>query len=312
MINRRIRWFGFVLLACFVLLFLQLNNFQVRQAQTLVNSPDNAAATGGPDEFALPRGDIYSSDNVVLAYSKASKDVYLEQRIYPPATATLFADLTGYESVAVGASTGLEAEYHQYLEQHTSPATTLGQLLTEHKTTDDVSLTVSVALQRTAAEALNGQTGAVVAIDPRNGAILAMYGNPTFNPNLFAVHNPNAVNKSYNELLNSGALINYATAQAKAPGSTFKTVDSSAIYDEQPVLANHFFRSVPSIILPDTANTPLYNFNGEYCGGNLAEVFAVAPHGLCSCRREPRGTEALHPGGCFRFRFHPALGPAPK
>ncbi|MGA2528001.1 MAG: penicillin-binding transpeptidase domain-containing protein [Acidimicrobiales bacterium] len=308
MINRRIRWFGFVLLACFVLLFLQLNNFQVRQAQSLVNSPDNAAATGGQDTFELPRGDIYSSDNVVLAYSRPSKDVYLEQRIYPAATATLFADLTGYESVAVGASTGLEAEYHQYLEQHTSPATTLGQLLTEHKTTDDVSLTVSVALQKTAAEALGGQTGAVVAIDPRTGAILAMYGNPTFNPNLFAVHNPDAVNRTYNELVNSGALINYATGQAKAPGSTFKVVDSSAIYDDQPQLATHIFRFVPSIILPDTANAPLYNFGGEYCGGNLAEVFARSCDTAFALVGQSLGAQKLYSqAAAFGFDSAPPL-----
>ena len=60
MINRRIRWIGFVLMACFVLLFLQLNNFQVRQAQSLVNNPDNVV--NQPDAYQLPRGDIYSAD----------------------------------------------------------------------------------------------------------------------------------------------------------------------------------------------------------------------------------------------------------
>jgi peptidoglycan glycosyltransferase len=101
-----------------------------------------------------------------------------------------------------------------------------------------------------------------------------MYGNPTFNPNLFAVHNVDSVNKSYEALLNSGALVNYATAQAKAPGSTFKVVDSSAIFDKQPKLADRYFNSVSSITLPDTAGQQLYNFAGEYCGGDLAEVFA--------------------------------------
>src|ERR1019366_7374434 len=109
---------------------------------------------------------------------------------------------------------------------------------------------------------------------PQTGAILAMYGNPTFNPNLFAVHDLNAVNKSYNQLLNTGALINYATAQARAPGSTFKVIDASAIYDQAPQLASHFFTSVSSITLPDTAGVQLYNFGSEYCGGNLTQVFA--------------------------------------
>ncbi len=272
MINRRIRWLGFVLLVCFVVLFLQLNNFQVRQANQLVNNPDNAQ--NEPNFWQLPRGDIYSADNTVLAYSKPTSDGYGELRVYPSATASLFASITGYNSVVDEAATGLESEYFSYLSQHNSPATTLGQLLTQHKTTDDITVTVPVSLQETAATALGGRTGAVVAIDPRTGAILAMYGNPTFNPNVFAVHNYNAVSKSYTELLNSGALLNYATQQAKAPGSTFKVVDSSAIYDEQPSLASRLFPSVRSITLPDTDGIQLYNFGGEYCGGDLAEVFA--------------------------------------
>jgi len=272
MINRRIRWLGFILLLCFLLLFLQLNNFQVRQAKSLVNNPDNPS--NQVDVWTLPRGDIYSADGSTLAYSKPTKDSSAELRIYPPATATLFADLTGYNSVVEESNTGLAAEYDQYLTQHSSPASTLGQLLTQHETTDDITLTVSTALQETAAAALAGRTGAVVAIDPQTGAILAMYGNPTFNPNLFAVHDLNAVNKSYNQLLNTGALINYATAQARAPGSTFKVIDSSAIYDQAPQLASRYFKSVSSITLPDTTGVQLYNFAGEYCGGNLAQVFA--------------------------------------
>ena len=213
--------------------------------------------------------------------SEPTKDGYGELRVYPPATATLFAGITGYESVAVGNATGLELEYNQFLTQHNTPSSTLGQLLTQHKTTDDITLTVSVALQQAAAEALAGRTGAVVAIDPRTGAILAMYGNPTFDPNVFAVHSGpkgesayDAVINSYNKLLRSPGdpLINYATAQAKAPGSTFKVVDSSAIFNRAPQIATQFFNSVSYVTLPETGGQRLYNFDGEYCGGSLAQV----------------------------------------
>ena len=102
----------------------------------------------------------------------------------------------------------VELEYNQFLTQHNTPSSTLGQLLTQHKTTDDITLTVSVALQEAAAQALDGRTGAVVAIRPRTGAILAMYGNPTLDPNVFSVHaGPkgesayNAVISSYNKIL---------------------------------------------------------------------------------------------------------------
>ena len=105
----------------------------------------------------------------MLAYSKATNDGYGELRIYPAATADAFCR---HHRLRVGRCerpTGLEAEYHRYLEQHVSPATTLGQLLTEHKTTDDITLTVSIALQQGRGGA-PGRTGAVVAIDPQTGA----------------------------------------------------------------------------------------------------------------------------------------------
>ncbi len=301
MINRRIRWLGFVLLACFALLFVQLNNFQVRQAQALVNNPHNQL--NEPDSFELPRGDIYSSDNVVLAYSKPTNDLYDELRVYPAATASLFAGITGYDSVAVGSATGLEAEYHQLLDQHNSPATTLGQLLTQHKTTDDITITVSVALQSEAATALAGRTGAVVAIDPQTGAILAMYGNPTFDPNVFAVHGGpkgesayDAVINSYNKLLGSPGdpLINYATAQAKAPGSTFKVVDTSAIYDRAPQLETQVFPYKSDIVLPETGGQTLSNFDYEACGGTLAEVLAHSCDTAYALIGEQLGPEKLY------------------
>jgi peptidoglycan glycosyltransferase len=315
MINRRIRWLGFVLLVCFALLFLQLNNLQVRQASKLVRNPDNA--TNQVDPYTLPRGDIYSSDGAVLAYSKPTNDGYGELRVYPAATATLFAGITGYYSVAVSNETGLEAEYDQFLAQHSSPASTLGQLLTQHKTTDDITITVSVALQEAAETALAGRTGAVVAIDPQTGAILAMYGSPTFDPNLFSVHSgPNgelantAVLHTYNTLLNSPGdpLINYATAQAKAPGSTFKVIDSSAIFDHAPQIANRYFNVVSDITLPNTGGQLLYNFNGEYCGGNLAEVLLRSCDTAFALIGESLGAENLyHQASAFGFDSVPPV-----
>ncbi|MGD1011461.1 MAG: penicillin-binding transpeptidase domain-containing protein [Acidimicrobiales bacterium] len=292
--NRRIRWLGGVLLVCFGLLFLQLNNFQIRQASALRDNPDNPSVT--VSSYELPRGDIYSADGALLAYSKRTNDGFGELRVYPEATATLFAGITGYESVAVEASTGLESEYTQFLEQHSSPTSTLGELLTEHETTDDITLTVSVALQRVAAAALAGRTGAVVAIDPQTGAILAMYGNPTFNPNLFAVHSYDAVQRNYFKLVNSPGdpFINYATGQAKAPGSTFKVIDTSAIYDMAPQMESRYFAPVPSVVLPETGGQTLSNFNGEYCGGYLPQILSFSCDTAYALVGESLGAEKLY------------------
>ncbi|ABV38089.1 Peptidoglycan glycosyltransferase [Shewanella sediminis HAW-EB3] len=85
----------------------------------------------------------------------------------------------------------------------------------------DIYLTLDLQLQEKAVELLNGRRGSVVAIDPRDGGILAMVSSPTYDPNLF-VHGIST--KAYNELLNSRSrpLINRATQGQYAPASTVK------------------------------------------------------------------------------------------
>jgi len=85
----------------------------------------------------------------------------------------------------------------------------------------DIYLTLDLKLQEKAVELLNGRKGSVVAIDPRDGGILAMVSSPTYDPNLF-VHGISS--KAYNKLLNSRSrpLINRATQGQYAPASTVK------------------------------------------------------------------------------------------
>lgn len=85
----------------------------------------------------------------------------------------------------------------------------------------DIYLTLDLNLQEKAVELLNGRRGSVVAIDPRDGGILAMVSSPTYDPNLF-VHGIST--KAYGELLNSRSrpLINRATQGQYAPASTVK------------------------------------------------------------------------------------------
>lgn len=84
----------------------------------------------------------------------------------------------------------------------------------------DITLTLDIELQMIAKRALSGKRGAVVAIDPRDGGILAMYSNPSYDGNLF-VHGIS--NKDYGKLLNSKnlPLIN-RSVQGYPPASTVK------------------------------------------------------------------------------------------
>ncbi|MGH9296672.1 MAG: hypothetical protein ACRDZP_01690, partial [Acidimicrobiales bacterium] len=196
--NPRIRWVGAVMLVCFALLFVQLNNIQVRQGTALSHSsllPNPQLST-----INLPRGAIFSSDHKLLAYSVPKKG--MELRVYPSATATDFGQITGYFDITQDAYPyGIEQSYNSYLAQHESATNSLSQLLSQHEETDNVTLTVSSALQADATNLLANHPGAaIIALDPRNGAVLAMAGNPSFDPNELAQLNTKAALAAYDKL----------------------------------------------------------------------------------------------------------------
>jgi peptidoglycan glycosyltransferase len=276
---------GIVLLACFVALFLQLDNIQIRQASALDGNKLNDI--GRPSPYFQPRGDIYSADGVLLASSVRSHDQYRYQRVYPPATAEMFSAITGYYATAVQADPfGVESYYDSYLAQHESPINSPDDLLHQHLETDDVLLTVPERVQAAAMQALDSAEapagGAVIALDPRDGDILAMYSNPTYDPNLFVAHDAKAVDalaSKFNALPNdANPLFNNAIEALHPPGSTFKVVTTSAIFDHDPSIAAKTFPVESSFDFPDSGNPPqtIHNYAFEQCGGDLAEILAFS------------------------------------
>jgi penicillin-binding protein 2 len=90
-----------------------------------------------------------------------------------------------------------------------------------------LKLTIDLDIQKAAEQALEGKNGAIVAMDPRNGEILAMVSRPTFDPNDFAVR---ISAKEWNDLVTdpNHPLLNKAIQAQLAPGSVFKVVMSVA------------------------------------------------------------------------------------
>ncbi len=275
--ERRIRWLGIFLVVCFIALFVQLNNIQILKAHALSTSQHNPRVIAV--ERNDPRGDILSADGVVLASSIPSSGYYRYQRTYNPLTAVLFSQIVGYDSIIYG-KTGVESQYDSYLQSHTRPAKTLGDLLTSRTTTGNVTLTIGTKLQTQVAQAVTA-TGApeaaAIVIDPKTGAIEAMYGTPTFNPTELASPDTKAETYYWNSLdPNSGLspLVSRVFQRGFAPGSTFKTVTSAAIYDHQPALAKVDYPVVGCISLEPQSDQPLCNYgNGtEHCGGVLTQT----------------------------------------
>ncbi len=102
----------------------------------------------------------------------------------------------------------------------------------------DLRLTIDLDVQRAAEQALEGKIGAIVAMDPHTGEILALASRPTFDPNQFSVH----LSKSYwSEILNNPdhPLLDKAIQAQLAPGSTFKIIMSVAGLQEQVAQTMH-------------------------------------------------------------------------
>ncbi len=283
--NKRVRVMGVVLMVCFLALVVQLANIQVRQAAALDKNPLNQETK--PSPYFQPRGEIVSADGKVLAYSMKVNDPYHYLRVYPTLTAQMFSGITGYYATAVQASPfGIEASYDHYLTQHESSVRSLHDLLTQHLETDDVILTVSERLQAVAMKALDSATasngGAVIALDPRDGYILAMYSAPSYNPNLLAAHNAGTVNHLASVFNSRPSQLNpffdNAIRATHPPGSTFKVVTTSAIFDHKPSIATQQFPVESIYDFPDSGSPPqrIHNYNYETCGGDLAEVLAVS------------------------------------
>jgi len=141
-----------------------------------------------------------------------------------------------YEPGAVVGKAGVEETYDEVLRGEDgsrdvivdSHGREVGYLRTQHATPgQDLRLTIDIDLQRTAELALGDANGAVVAMDPRNGEILAMVSHPSYDPNAFAVR----INRTdWNKLITNPnhPLMNKAIQDQLAPGSTFKIIMSVA------------------------------------------------------------------------------------
>jgi peptidoglycan glycosyltransferase len=280
--GRRIRWLGVILLLAFTLVVAQLVNIQLVKAPSLQTSafnPRNQAKS-----FDNNRGNIYASDGTLLADSVKSKAASPHQYLRQYPQGSLYSQVVGYASPYYGTA-GIENEYNDQLVEHTMSAQTLSQALgfdPLETSTDGLTLTINPTLQKAAQAALSQVSGAnkdagVVAMDPSTGAILADYSNPTFDPNALA--NPSIaaereVGYAYFDQKDAEGIypgVPLATGDTFPPGSTFKVVTSTAVYNLDPALTNFNFPSAGSTKLPNS-NVPLTNDGGQVCGGTMVTM----------------------------------------
>ena len=265
--NKQLRRLGAAIMVLIVLLLANLTYLQVIKAPELRADPNNRRTL--LEEYSRQRGQITAAGGVVLARSIPSGDALRYQRVYPGGA--MYNPITGYYSTVYGA-TGIEKSQNSILsgEDDQLFAGQLSDLFTGRDPRGgNVQLTVVPAVQKAAYEGLTkaGYVGAVVAIKPSTGEILALASTPTYDPTALASHDE-ATQRKMSDLIrdsNPSQRINRATSRLYPPGSTFKLVVAGAAlqkgYTEQSPVTG-----AATITLPGTGGATLSNFGGETCG----------------------------------------------
>ncbi|QNK82054.1 penicillin-binding protein 2 [Nakamurella sp. PAMC28650] len=271
--KRPLRRVGTAITVLVVLLLANITYIQVVKASAYRADPNNPRTAQA--EYTQPRGQITTAKGTVLAQSVPSNDNFKYQRKYP--LGATYGAVTGYFSSLYGA-TGIEQSQSSILSG--SDDTLIGNRFSDLLTGrapqgGNVQLSIVDAVQQAAYNGLKDKNyvGAVVAIAPSTGAILALATSPSYDPTPLASH-LQAVQKAESKRINSSipsVRLNRATAAVYPPGSTFKLIVSGA------ALQNGYTptSSVPGVskmTLPGGGAT-LSNFDNETCGtGGGADV----------------------------------------
>lgn len=216
--SRAIRRLFVFFAVLFLALIAQLTYVQVYAAPELRVHANNTRALEA--EMRVERGLIVSADGVELAGNHKEGDYYL--RTYPEGA--LASPLLGYSSIRYGRA-GVERVYNPELSGGTpglSVDSVVDWLTGRPRRGADLHLTLDSRVQRVADEALAGRRGAVVALDPRTGAILALVSSPSYDPN--------DLEKEWEALQEDPdrPLIDRALIGLYPPGSAFKPVVAAA------------------------------------------------------------------------------------
>ena len=274
--NKRIRRLALGLLACYLVLFVQLNILQVDRRSELAANPNNNRAV--IRDFDKPRGRIITADGVTIAQTDTLPVVAADagtgskfkyQRSYPQRE--LFANVTGYYTFAYGA-TKLEKVFGDVLTGRTAGQFLPGLLNSDN--TGAVLLTVRADLQQVARDALGEREGSVVLMDPRTGAVLALWSYPSYDPNLVAVHDNKLAGQvlEYLNAIPSKPNLGNSYQERYMPGSTFKVITTGIALQNGLINFDSFWPTETEYLPPQTTD-PIQNYGGGACGGDLREVF---------------------------------------
>jgi peptidoglycan glycosyltransferase len=233
-VNKQLRHVSVFALVLLAVLIGSTTYWQTWAKADLAARKDNSVSL--IERLTVDRGKILAADGTVLADNRKTRKhgLTIYTRHYPQND--LAPQVLGYATNA-GTTTGLEQTLDDYLTgANTNLTNTFTQELdklggqTVHG--DDVVLTLRPDIQRLAQDQLAGRCGAVVVLDTRTGAVVAMASSPTYNANLVNQrHGYAKIGRIRGSCGDASALQNNATLGLYPPGSTFKMVTAAAALD---------------------------------------------------------------------------------
>lgn len=254
--NAPIRRLSMVVALLFAALLFSSTWIQFVEAKSLNARPDNRRTL--LSSYGRDRGQILVGGNAI-AKSVPSDDQLKFLRTYPQGQ--LYSHVTGYYSFTYGAGGGLEGADDALLSGQSDKLfyRRVSDMLTGKKVSGaSLELTIDPKAQQAADKALGNQKGAVVALDPTSGAILAMVSHPQYDPNLLSSHNTTKVTDAWKQLNadKDRPMVNRAIAgNLYPPGSTFKLVTSAAALSSGKFNPDSQVPGPASLHLPQTTVT---------------------------------------------------------
>ncbi|WP_160691575.1 penicillin-binding transpeptidase domain-containing protein [Clostridium sp. C2-6-12] len=271
-----------VFLFCFVALISYIAYFQVFSAPQLAEQQGNQRLWARRNEVL--RGTIYDRNKNPLTTS-AKVDALTQKRTY--VNGDLYVHALGYVDPRYGL-TGLEENYDGELTSYNKITNNILNLAKDfskdklkqmflNRKEDEVKIgnglitSLDPTLQKIAYDALGDSKGAVVALNPKTGEVLAMVSKPTYNPNDLE----NAMKTANAGKAENSPLLNRATSGSYPPGSTFKTVTLTSALENMPDVTKRTFNDTGKIIFNEKQS--LSNDEGDANGEiNLKDAFRLS------------------------------------
>lgn len=220
----------YVFAALFVLMIGYFVYFNAFVSKDVINSAYNVRINSFAD--SIIRGNILASDGTVLAETIVDENGN-ESRYYP--MGRIFSHAVGTSDIN---QSGVELAQNFYmLQSNGNPLlNALNDIRGGKNQGDQVVTTLDTALQETAYNALGYNDGAVIAIEPTTGKILAMVSKPDYDPNTLVWDYDTIVSEEGNDML-----LNKVTSGLFIPGSIFKTLTSLAYIRSGADYNNYYY-----------------------------------------------------------------------